>query len=331
MGHSDLEDVVPVPMTGGGWVAGIVHHDAWDDLPRCLASVAGQSAPPLAVHVVDSGTDRARFDAAEAAHPEVNFELRPNRGFGAGANRILAEVAQTRPDAEFVLILNPDVELEPEFAESLIRAVQAQPQVAIASGKLLRPDSQLIDSAGIQLPDHRHPKDRGSGQSDRGQFDRAELIFGVSGAAMLLRRAALADLALDGEIFDEDFFVYYEDTDLCWRAHKLGWSVLYEPTARATHRRGWRSDKRQKVSLRVRRHSFKNHYLQVLKNERQVDFLKRIPHLLGWEVVRLAYFLARDPLVLPAYVDAVRAVPRVWHKRALLERRARARAKTPPV
>jgi GT2 family glycosyltransferase len=312
-------------------VAGIVHHDAWDDLERCLVSVAGQSAPPVAVQVVDTGTDRAQFDAARARHSDVHFELRPNRGYGAGANRILAEVARTRPDTEFVLILNPDVELEPGFAESLLSAVRVRPRVAIASGKLLRPESRLIDSAGIQLSLYRRPKERGSEQRDRGQFDRTELVFGVSGAAMLLRREALSDLSLDGEVFDEDFFAYYEDTDLCWRAHKLGWSVLYEPAARAFHTRGWRRGQRRNVSLSLRRHSFKNHYLQLLKNECSGDFLRRLPPLLGWELVRLGYFLACDPRVLPAYADAVRAAPRVWHKRTLLKRRVRARAEPPLV
>ena len=92
-----------------------------------------------------------------------------------------------------------------------------------------------------------------------------------------------------------------------------------------------RRHERQKVSLSVRRHSFKNHYLQLLKNERAGDFLRRLPNLLGWELVRFSYFLARDPRVLPAYADAVRAAPRVWHKRGLLQRRARSRAETPLV
>ena len=72
----------------------------------------------------------------------------------------------------------------------------------------------------------------GSEERDHGQYDEPCFVFGVTGAAMMLRVAALPDLQIDGELFDEDFFMYHEDTDLSWRANLLGWRVLYEPGAR---------------------------------------------------------------------------------------------------
>jgi GT2 family glycosyltransferase len=261
-----------------------------------------------------------------AAHREVRFLPRPNRGYGAGANYLLAWAAQRAPQAGYVLILNPDVELEPEFAAILLREMEEQPQVALASGKLLRPGGAIIDSAGIRLPRHRRARDRGSEEPDRGQFDRPELVFGVSGAAMMIRREALSDLALEDEVFDEDFFAYQDDTDLSWRANLLGWQVLYEPAARAIHGRRWRQDRRPAIQPSVRRHSFKNHYLQIIKNERAVDLIRNLPVLMAWEMLRLGYALVRDQAILPGYLDAARGVPRAWHKRRLLQRRARARA-----
>jgi GT2 family glycosyltransferase len=310
----------------GSYVAGIVHHDDYDQLPECLASLRRQTRAPLAVHVVDTGVDPKRLDDLRDSHPDVRFEQVQNRGYGAGANRILAEVARTRPDAAYVLILNPDVSLDPDFAAALLDAMDADAGVALASGKLLRADGRTLDSAGIRLPRHRRPRDRGSERADLGQFDRTERVFGVSGAAMMIRRAALADLALDGEVFDEDFFAYQDDTDLSWRAHRLGWDVLYHPAARAIHLRRWQRQRRMGIPPFVRRHSFKNHYLQIAKNERGLDLLRNLPALLLWEALRLGYALARDRAVLPAYRDALRELPRALHKRRLLEARVRARA-----
>src|SRR5690606_18443946 len=121
------------------------------------------------------------------------------------------------PGVAYALLLNPDTRLDPDYAAVLVRELEADPRAAIAGGKLLRPDRATLDSAGIRLPRHRRPRDRGSGEPDRGRYDRREAVFAVSGAAMMVRRAAMAAIALDGEVVDESFFAYHDDTDLCWR------------------------------------------------------------------------------------------------------------------
>jgi GT2 family glycosyltransferase len=312
---------------GEGWVAGIVHH-ATDpgDLARCIDSVSDQEPAPRGICIYDTGATPEPIRALRARRPDVHVESDRNRGYAGGANRVLAIAAERWPDADFVLLLNPDVALEPGFAAALLRACDADPGAAIASGKLLRPEGAILDSAGIRLPRHRRPRDRGSEEPDEGRFDRLEPVFAVSGAAMWIRRATLPRLALDDEIFDEDFFLYHEDTDLCWRAGRLGFRVLYVPEARARHGRRWRRDRRRRIEPWVRRHSFKNHYLQILKNERGGDLLRNLPVLVGWEVLRLGYALLRDRAVLGGYVDALRAAPSAWHKRRLLIARLRSEA-----
>ncbi len=249
----------------------------------------------------DTGEDPKRFRAIAERERGAHFESGPNRGYAGGANHLLRQIDRYEPDAGYVLVLNPDVQLDPSFSRVLVDASEADPRVALSSGKLLRPGRTRIDSAGIVLPRHRRPRDRGSEELDRGQYNRCEYVFGVSGAAVLLRRAALPCLAIDGEIFDEDFFVYHEDTDLAWRAHRLGWEVLYEPAATAVHVRGWRKARRFEVPLEARRHSFKNHYLQLIKNERGGDFARNLPWLAVWELLRIAHSVFRDPAILKAY------------------------------
>lgn len=306
-----------------GWAAGILNHGSYDELERCLASLRTQTLPPRNTHVLDTGVDPERYRALR--HREcaegVGFSTGHNRGYAGGANVLLRTLGGEGDAPAYLLLLNPDVELDPEFGAELVRALEAEPRVALASGKLLRPGRRLLDSAGISMPRHRRPRDRGSEELDRGQYDRPERVFAVSGAALMLRRAALDDLAIGGEVFDEDFFVYHEDTDLGWRAHRLGWEVLYWPDATAVHHRGWRRERRFEVPVDVRRHSFKNHYLQLLKNERGWDFVRHLPWIAAWEVLRLGYVLLRDPRMLPAYRAAWALAPAAWSKRKAIEGR----------
>jgi GT2 family glycosyltransferase len=270
-----------------------VNYRTYGDLERCLASVKTQTLAPTRVLVVDNDPVASELRELERRHPEVGWQPRRNRGFSEAANFILDRFRDGDHCEEFFLLLNPDVRLEPEFAERLLAEMQRFEQAALGSGKLLRPDTGGIDSAGIVLPRHRRPRDRGSEEPDRGQYERTEFVFGASGAALMVRASALDDLSIEGEVFDEDFFTYHEDTDLAWRANRLGWRVLYVPGARALHERHWRRDRRFVIPDRVRRHSFKNHYLQLIKNESAGGFLVNLPAIACWEILRLGYALLR--------------------------------------
>ena len=305
-----------------GYAVGIINYRSYDELDRCLDSLTSQTQPPDATVIVDVESDRVRrFGLRERC--DLHWEESANRGFAGGANLALRALRE-RTRSEFFLLLNPDIRLEPRFAEYLLREMEDRPRVALGTGKLLRPDGS-IDSAGVRLPRNRRPQDRGSEETDRGQYDSVETVFGASGAAMMLRRDALDALAIDGEIFDEDFFLYHEDTDLSWRAQLLGWSVLYVPEARAEHERRWRRGRRFEIDPSVRRHSFKNHYLQLIKNEQPLDFWLGLPILAGWELLRLSHALLRDPAVLPAYRNAWRLRHRAWEKRRMLRAAMRRR------
>ncbi len=297
------------------YAVGVINYQSYDELKACLDSVQAQTLAPDLTMVVDIEADEAR-QSELWERPGIHIENMSNRGFAAGANYALKTLRE-RSKTDFLLLLNPDVRLDPTFAERLLGEMQTRPRVALATGKLLRPDGS-IDSAGIVLPRHRRPRDRGSEKADRGQFDRTEFVFGASGAAMMIRGDSLSSLAIEGEVFDEDFFLYHEDTDLSWRAWLLGWQVLYVPDARAQHTRNWRRERRFEIDPRIRRHSFKNHYLQLIKNERGLDFWLNLPIIAGWEIMRLGFALLRDRATIPGYLDAWRLAGRAWRKRRLL-------------
>ena len=308
-GTGSLQGVEPT------YAAGIINYRSYEDLARCLDALAAQEHPPVLTLVVDVDPDRAA-PASLRNRPGVHWVESENRGFAGGANLALAELS-TRTSSLFLLLMNPDVELDRSFAAQLLAEMVLRPRTALGTGKLLRPDGTL-DAAGVELPRSRRPRNRGEGEPDQGLYDEVDYVWGASGAAMMLRSEALSDLSIDGEIFDEDFFLYHEDTDLSWRAQLLGWRVLYVPQARAVHVRRWRRSVRLEIPTSIRRHSFKNHYLQLIKNEGPRDFWLGLPVLAGWELLRLGSVLLRDPGLLRGYLDAWRLSGRAWEKRRLL-------------
>src|SRR5678815_4753810 len=112
----------------------------------------------------------------------------------------------------------------------------------------------------------RDSLDRGADEPDRGQFDKAEDVFGPSGAAALYRLKALQDTAINEQYFDEDFFAYREDADLAWRCRLLGWTSIYVPTAVALHRRRVTPERRNKIPKEINYHSVKNRFLLRFNN-----------------------------------------------------------------
>jgi GT2 family glycosyltransferase len=116
--------------------------------------------------------------------------------------------------------------------KSLVAAAESDAKVGAVGAKLVFIDPPgTIQNAGVLMLDDGSGGDRGFLESDTGQYDRREEVFGACGAAVLYRREMLRDVGG----LDETFFMYYEDTDLSWRMRLAGWRVLYEPTAVVDH------------------------------------------------------------------------------------------------
>jgi GT2 family glycosyltransferase len=180
--------------------------------------------------------------------------------------------------------------------------------VGIVSPKLLRrEDPTILDSTGLFINRSRRPYDRGQGEVDQRQYDHANKIFGACGAAALYRRTMLTDLAFINEYFDEDFFTYYEDADLAWRAQMRGWKARYAPKAVAAHVRGW-GDTLRKKDAAIKdtsgpRFALRNRWLMILKNDALRYFLLDLPFILASEISRLGYMIVFAPDALLGLKD----------------------------
>ena len=237
-----------------------------------------QDYPLFEIIIVDNAsTDKTRNILSQFFPPaqiQVATEFNAaNTGFAAAQNQAIRQA-----HGEWLLCLNPDVFLRPDFISQLVSAA-AQPagdkggKVGAVCGKLLRwaPGAQpeftsTIDCAGMYFTRNLRHLDRGAEQIDQGQYDRAEYVFGASGAVALYRREMVDDISVAGEFFDEDFFAYREDADLAWRAQILGWQCLYTPKAVGWHVRRVTPERRERLPHLINWHSVKNRFLMRIKN-----------------------------------------------------------------
>jgi GT2 family glycosyltransferase len=272
---------------------------------------------------LDGSVSIARSFGVEVTRSAVNL------GFSCAHNRNIRT-----GEFEFVLFLNADVILHPGYLQVLLGSMAGDKDIGIAGGKLLRMDPEgkelirkgraILDSTGVYFtPSQRH-LDRGSGEEDRQQYDTRQMVFGITGAALLCRRSMLEDLRIGDEYLDADFFAYREDVDLAWRAQLRGWNALYEPAAKALHFRAVLPSRRKSLDPAINFHSLKNRYLMRVKNMDWAVRRKCFPHMWIRDVAILGYVLLFERSSLKAYQEYWSIRKRALQKRRIIQTRRRA-------
>jgi GT2 family glycosyltransferase len=305
----------------------IVTYNSGRYIRRCLESVLDQRFGLDDIIVVDNGSHDGTMDILERFEDRVRVVYNEeNRGFAAAQNQAIAMTS-----AEWVLVLNPDALLSSGFISSLVSAGETEPDIGTVCGKLLSmsPDFQLpspstFDSTGIFFtPTLRH-FDRGSGQVDRGEYDRFEYVFGATGAAALYRRKMIEDVKVHGEFYDPDFFVYREDADVAWRAQLLGWKCLYVPVARGYHVRTATPANRKCLPREINMHSVKNRFLLRIKNATPRVFWRHALSMVARDSLVLLACLTHEFYSLKAFPLLWKLLPRALAKRNVIIQRRRA-------
>lgn len=317
----------------------IVNWNGASYLPTCLAALLRQTYRPLEVVIVDNAsTDQSRqiLDDFQRQHEQLIIspsdgisprtrELQTgelltltivrnlrNEGFCRGNNQ---GIQAARGD--FLLLLNADVTLNPDFIQQLVQVMRSDPEIGISLGKLLSgADPARLDSTGIEILKNRRALDRGQREPDTGQYDRRQEVFGASGAACLYRRTMLEQIKYpNDEYLDELFFAYKEDVDLSWRARLRGWKCVYTPEAVGVHFRTWGAGKRAEIPKWIRRHSLKNRYLMLFKNECWTTLRPSLIHIVWYEIRSCLYILLREPYLCTVIRDILHEWPEIRTKR----------------
>jgi GT2 family glycosyltransferase len=302
----------------------VVTHDSAADLPVSLGSAIAQRGVDHETLVVDNASSDGSREAARAAGAAVGLLALPeNVGYAAAMN---AGIAATT--GRYVLALNPDCRLEPDFAATLTRRLDAPDaaRVGSASGRLSRAEgadlaaTALLDSAGIRFTASGRHFDRGAGKLAAGLYEHEEEIAGASGAAGFYRRAALESARISTGIFDSDFFLYREDADLAWRLRRLGWRCLYVPSAAAAHRRRNTPERRRRMPPLANMHSVKNRFLLRINNQTAGECVRTALPTFARDFLVLAACLTVERSSLPAFGWLWRHRRRLWAKRREIQR-----------
>jgi len=223
----------------------VVSFNGRDYLRRCLASVLedtkGISSELI---VVDNASRDGSAQMVEAEFPQAALIRLPvNVGFAAGCNRGIEQAT-----GEFVLLLNPDTELAEDAFSPMVDYCRRNPSVGILGPKLLNSDGSLQLSCR-RFPSHltslfnrrsvltrlfpRNPFSRRYLMTDWAH-NRIQPVDWLSGACAMLRREMVERIGA----MDEGYFMYIEDVDLCYRAHRAGYQVVYFPQVAVTHHIG---------------------------------------------------------------------------------------------
>jgi GT2 family glycosyltransferase len=287
-------------------------------LPRCLDSLAGQGVE-IELMVVDNGSgDGSVALLAERGVPHV--ALPENIGFAAAVN---LGAARTRAGA--VLALNADTVLEPGCLALLLDALEADPKLGGVQPRLLQlegeagapldPGAARLYSAGQALSADGRALELGAGEPQPPRLPAVHEVFGVCGAACLLRRQLFAELGG----YDESYFAFYEDVDLNVRGRIAGWRFAYVPAAVVWHlgNASWLAGFERPGADNAR---------LVARNRlaTQVKFmpLAAVPRIAAVEVGALARAAAQRRLrpTLAGKLAALRWLPRLLRERHRLRR-----------
>lgn len=196
-------------------------------LMQCLDALRRQSVQEVAVMVVDNGSTDGSLDAVRQQFPEATvIALKKNLGFAAASNVAIRSV-----QTDYIALLNNDAIAHPLWLENLVMALELYPQAGFAASRMLYAHNHnIIDRAGDGYTTAGAGSLRGRGQPANA-YDRPEWIFGACAGAALYRTSMFRDIGL----FDEDFFLLYEDVDLSFRAQLKGYKCCYVPEAVVYH------------------------------------------------------------------------------------------------
>jgi N-acetylglucosaminyl-diphospho-decaprenol L-rhamnosyltransferase len=221
----------------------VVNYNAGEHLRRCIDSVLEHAGDAeVGVVVVDNSSSDGSSRAAAGARSGIRVIENPdNRGFATAVNQgIRATVSP------FVFVLNPDAWISAGTLSALVKFAGVRPGAGVVGPLVRDPDGSIYPSArkvpsiaeavGHAFLHPFDPDNRFSRAYTMADWDRASEreVSWVSGSCMLLRREALDQVGL----FDEGYFMYAEDADLCTRMGVAGWTVLFTPELEVTHVRG---------------------------------------------------------------------------------------------
>lgn len=304
----------------------ILNYNGLNYVDRCLNSVLQTNYPSFEVIFIDNASEDGSYRHVKRKYglnPRVRM-IRNDRNYGfAGGNNVGVKKAR----GEYIVFLNVDTEVNPDWLKNLINTMESDPSIGAAQSKLLlMDDRKRIDTCGHMLSIFGFTHERGLREIDRGQYDYLADILGSKGAAMIVKRRILEEVGL----FDEDYFALREETDLCWRIWLRGYRVVFIPTSIVYHAAGFLSKNEKEFSTWWRRNQlfywYRNWLITLIKNLELKNLLKITSFFLlissADAIISSLKSRSVHPLksLLKALVYVILNLRRIWSKRVYVQR-----------
>lgn len=214
----------------------IPNYNGLEHLVTCYESLKRQSYKDFRVILCDNGSkdNSAAYTKEQFPDSEVIL-IGYNSGFAKAVNEGI-KYCLNKPEIDLIFLLNNDIELVPDFLETILSTFADTPDASIMAVKMLNYfNRDVIDDCGDFIKANGgSPLARGHGEIDSGQYDKPEYIFGACAGAAVYKKEVFEQAGL----FDETFFAYYEDIDFSFRAQLAGFKCIYQPKAVCYHKRG---------------------------------------------------------------------------------------------
>lgn len=226
-----------------------------DILQACLESLAKQSYEDFEIIVVDNGSSDGSVEMLQKGHNTVKIvRLKENVGFAPAVNKGIL-----KSKAEYVVLMNNDTEAHQDWLKELVGALEKNKDYTIGASKMLFFDHRdKVNTAGDQITKYGWAKQRGFGEDSK-KYTKQEPVFGASAGAAIYRRELFDEIGL----FDEKFFAYIEDVDICFRAQLAGHKCLFIPTAKIYHHVSLTTKKLSKIGEYL---TLRNTLMMIYKN-----------------------------------------------------------------
>ena len=292
----------------------VVNWNGEQFLERCLVALVNQTLKPHEIIVVDNASTDGSIEIARRFPSVRLLAQNRNAGFSCGNNLAINAAAA---GSEWIALLNPDAFPEPRWLEECLLSAQRNPQFDIFGSKLLNAANPVVlDGVGDAYHMSGLVWRTGHGTVAVEVADIETEILSPCAAAALYRRSAL--LRVGG--FDEDFFCYVEDVDLGFRLRLMGLRSLYVPKSVVHHvGSGITGGKNSDFSIY---HGHRNLVWTFIKNMPGVLFWILLPLHLALNVVSLIWFAfhGQGRVIWNAKRDAVKGLPKMWHKRQEIQK-----------
>lgn len=288
----------------------IVNWNGEGFLHDCFHALRDQTFSDFEIIFVDNASSDNSIETAESLASDLKLPLKiirlsTNTGFATGNNEGLKHCS-----GKYIALLNNDTVVSKDWLKSLVQAMDAHPETGICASLLIVAGTDIIDSAGDCLGSSLRPFKRGEGLS-ASMFTTGEYVFGACAGAALYRKTMIDEIGL----FDDDFFLIFEDADLNFRAQLAGWKCFFVPVAIVQHKV---NASIKKIGKLATFHSVKNDKALVIKNAPWPILFKHFSLYILEEICFSLVYHARNGNIvsyLKANFHFFKNLPRLLRKR----------------